>query len=241
MTSLIENTTFDEGLILHPPGTVGVPVSEMARYHQFTYSLARLLKPPGTILNMASGLSVAKNCNSFVRNLQGDWLWIMGDDHSFSEDLLFRLLCRDVDVIVPLVWKKRPPFQLVSFSEPKQDEITGEWGYTPIDPVDLPQTGLMEIYAAGSAGMLIRKHVLDAISDPWFETSGEHQNEDLNFCAKIRDAGFKIYLDVEAYLGHVGLFEMWPGRVNGVWGALMHFDSEHKIFLGADGVGKVVR
>ena len=45
--------------------------------------------------------------------------------------------------------------------------------------------------------MLVKRHVLEAIGEPYFETFGK-QNEDLEFCRKIRNAGFKIHVDCDA-------------------------------------------
>ena len=42
----------------------------------------------------------------------------------------------------------------------------------------MPQHGLIEVYAVGGAGLLVKKHVLEAIGEPYFETYGK-QNEDL--------------------------------------------------------------
>jgi hypothetical protein len=220
-----------EAMILHPPGTVAVPAGEFSRYHQFTNSIAGLLKPPNTKLQITRGLSVTHNLNSMVRELHGDWLWVMGDDHSFSDDALMRLLDRQVDVIVPLCWRRSPPFQLVVFTHQNEDD-----SYQPINPGDLPDEGIFEIHAAGSAGMLVRKNVLDAIGDPWFTTVGEHQNEDLEFCRKVREAGFKIYADSEVFIGHHGQFSVWPARINGTWGGMLVFDEDHKIFLASNEV-----
>ena len=88
--------------------------------------------------------------------------------------------------------------------------------------------GLMEVFVAGSGGMLVRRHVLDAVGWPkdapwnerhWFEyEQGEHLNEDFVFCRKVREAGFKIWCDVEVQMGHRGMMTAWPlPNDDGTW------------------------
>ena len=216
---------------LHPPGTIAVPGGDLARYQEFTFSLAKLKKPNGSTLAMHCGLSVHRNLNMITREMTGEWLWLQGDDHVFPEDLLIQLLDRQVDVIVPLMYKRTPPFTLVLYERSRVNE-EGEVEYEPYRPSALPSKGIVKVHAAGTGGMLIRKHVLDAIGDPWFTTTGaDNQNEDLEFCRKIRDAGFDIWADTEAWMGHIGRMQVWPGVQDGESGMVFQFDDKHRIFF----------
>jgi hypothetical protein len=190
-------------------GTIGVLSSELARYADFSIALMHLNKPAGTRLAWTKGVNVVNNMNRMVTQLHGDWLWVLGDDHVFDPDLLVRLLTHDVDVVVPLCLKHSPPYDPVVYSHQNEN---GEYvGHT-----DLPESGLHPIYAAGTAGMLIRRHVLDALQDPVFETHGG-LNEDLTFCAKVRAAGFRIWCDVDSPLGHLSQISVWPTYEDGQW------------------------
>lgn len=218
------------GAVTHPAGTVGVPGGDLARYQEFLFSLVKLRKPQGSTLAVHCGLSVDRNLNQIVREMQGDWLWIMGDDHVFDENLLMRLLDREVDVVMPVCFKRTPPFTLVHYEREKIGD-DGHVAFEPYRPAALPQEGLMEVHSSGTAGMLVRKHVLDKIGDPWFTTTGDMQNEDLEFCRKIREAGFKILVDTEAWLGHIGRMQVWPARQDGRWAMQFVFDNDHRITL----------
>lgn len=75
-------------------------------------------------------------------------------------------------------------------------------------------TGLQEIGSVGMGVMLIKKRVFAKLSEPWFETPWRHDKrgyigEDVYFCNKARDAGFKIWIDhdVSKEIGHIGTFE----------------------------------
>jgi hypothetical protein len=203
-------------------GTIGVTSGDLTRYADFCASLTILGKPEGTRLIWTKSVDVVTNCNVICRNFIGDWVWFIGDDHVFDPDLLIRLLEHEVDVIVPLCLKRSPPYDPVVYGRQNmQGEYVG---------ADLPESGLTEIYAAGSAGMLIRRNVLEAIPDPWFEQHGG-LNEDLTFFAKVRDAGFRIWCDVECLLGHMAPHTVWPAYREGGWHADIQLDPSLRLPL----------
>lgn len=208
-----------------PAGTVGVVSSDLARYTKFSISLQFLVTPPNTKLDWQTGINVALSCNRVLERMHGEWVWIMGDDHVFAPHTLLRLLDRNVDVVVPLCAYRRPPFAPVVFS----GEVDGKPGnWKVLNWIDFNgKTGLQEVYVAGSAGMLIRKNVIQALSDPWFEVGQERSdglNEDITFCKKVRAAGFKIYVDLDTVIGHIGQITVWPRRSeNGRYGVSFDF------------------
>jgi hypothetical protein len=203
-------------------GTVGVITSEIARFQLFQAALFAALAnaPPMTRLVTAMGADISGNCNELCRQMTGEWLWIMGDDHAFEPELLPRLLAHDVDVVVPHCLKRNPPWMPVVFSH--QDE---EGNFVT---AQLPENELVEIHAAGSAGMLVRRRVLEAIADPWFRPAPDAAglNEDLYFCQQVREAGFKIHCDSGALLGHISLHTVWPRWQDGRWHLGLLHDQE---------------
>jgi len=188
----------------------------MARYAAANFCIANVVGvTPGVTLGAARGLSVCRNLNTIIRDMQGDWVWFQADDHVFAPGLLGQLLEHDLDVVVPLVVRRQPPFSLVIF---KDQNAEGE--YRPFAYDEIPEEPF-EVYAAGTGGMLVRRHVLDAIGDPWFTTRGDDiQNEDLEFCRRVRDAGYAIHCDPHAEMGHMGSFAVWPHKQHGARGPL---------------------
>lgn len=186
-------------------GTIGISSRFALTYVDFASTLLQLIRPADTRVIWPQGADVTGQFNHIANEMSGDWLWIMGDDHVFHPSILVSLLARNLDVVVPLCLKKQAPFEPVVYSG--EEERDGKTWYVH---ANLPPSGLHEIYAAGSAGMLIRKHVLDALPRPIFQTSGHQQDEDLVLCRKIREAGFKIYCDVDQRLGHLGFFGVYP-------------------------------
>ena len=196
-------------------GTIGIISGSRTCLPAFTRAITISAKPDDTRLIWAEGSDIVGQCNQICRNYRGDWVWFMGDDHVFAPDLLPRLLERNVDVVVPLCLKRTPPFDPVVYGG--QNELDQYY------VADLPDHGITEVYAAGSAGMLVRRPVLEAIPDPWFESHGG-MNEDLTFCAKVRDAGFRIWCDVDLLLGHLSNHTVWPVRRDDGWHADIEID-----------------
>lgn len=204
----------------YPPGVVGVIAQDTARFSMFAASLTGIEVPPGTSIKWIFGHSVAGNCNELVRTLlqeapDAQWLWILGDDHSFSSDLLMKLLAHDCDIVAPLCLTRNPPYKPVMFSD-WADEGAPLRKRLWLD--DHPDGGLVEIHSVGSAGLLVKREVFEELADPWFESGvvGD-TGEDVYFCDKARDAGFYLYGDLDANLGHLTTAAVWPVRQPEGW------------------------
>jgi glycosyl transferase family 2 len=219
-------------MISESPGTIALPTSEIGRYAMFMVSLAGTHQPPDTNLAITASASVTENINSVIRDLrpQDEWVWILGDDHVWPQNTLTRLLetldeDAEIDILVPLVVKRNPPWNLVIFRQAgTPDDGLPRW--QPFQWEEIPQHGTFEIDAAGSAGMLIRREVLDTLGDPWFRsTGGVYLNEDVTFCADATNKGFHIYATADVTMGHLGIFNVRPHYRNGRWGALTEFTS----------------
>jgi hypothetical protein len=224
-------------LLAESPGTIALPTSEIGRFAMFTVSLAGTQQPPNTHLSVMASASVVENLNHVMRNLrdEDEWVWILGDDHVWESDCLVRLLAAmddnlDIDILVPLVTKRNPPWHLVLFHEAGIHE-DGMPRWKPFDWDEIPEHGVFEIDAAGSAGMLIRREVLDRIGDPWFRsTGGVILNEDVTFCADARALGYRLFASADATMGHLGIFNVRPARRDGRWGAMTEFSSPEEQF-----------
>ena len=212
-------------------GTVGVITADLSRYPLFSISLINMLSYSGELIGYFDwliGSNITGNCNELASRMQGDWLWMIGDDHAFEPDILERLVLHDVDAVAPLCLQRQAPFPHVVYEGEEKDALVEG---THVLHTSLPSSGLQEVYAVGGAGLLVRKHVLDAIGPPYFETFGK-QNEDLEFCRKIRDAGFKIHVDCDAKLGHIGNHIVWPQwHDEHGWGIRLTVGADQDIYL----------
>jgi len=220
-------------MLSESPGTIALPISEIGRFTMFTVSLAATRQPADTNLTVMASASVVENLNHVIRQLrdEDEWVWIMGDDHVWQPDCLMRLLdtldeLPEADIVVPLVTKRNPPWHLVVFHEAGVYPDSGLPRWQPYTWEEIPDSGPFEIDAAGSAGMLVRREVLDVMGDPWFENSGhEILNEDVMFCMKARKLGFRIFATADVTMGHLGIFNVRPVRRGDRWGALTEFST----------------
>jgi hypothetical protein len=205
--------------VYHGPGgvgTVGVLSADLSRYAAFHRCLAALEKPPQTeVCFELTGCGLVAGRSRLAHRFVGDWLWMLDDDHVFPPDTLRRLLRRleddRVDAVVPLCLARRPPCLPVIYSWKAND-----WVPIQIKPERLMgRQGLIEIGAAGAAGMLVRRRVFDRIAEPWFavgQLNPKYLGEDLWFCRRMREAGLRLFCDLDVAIGHITQVAVWPTR-----------------------------
>jgi len=207
--------TLQDRLAKQEGGFCGIATADTGRYIGFQIAWDHVKVPPGTAYRRLPGLSVAANYNRACRLMleqNRPWVWLMDDDHFFGEDLLINLLERDVDVVTPLYLMRSFPFDPVLH----RDESRG-WGRYSFEYLQ-GKEGLLDVTADATiptGGMLIRRHVLEAIEDPWFETGqidSEWGSWDIYFSEKVRKAGFKLHLDLDNTMGHITPLCLWPVR-----------------------------
>ena len=222
--------------VTYPPGTVVIPVgSDQARYHAFTLALSELKKPPGTITTWGRNLSICMSLNNAIEEMPDDheWLWLMGDDHYFEPDILLRLLARmyeseNVDIVAPLCFTHSAPF---SWTMRIIDTATGK--LIPLPAANTPRSGMVEVTAVGSGGMLIYRKVLDKLGHPWFQNTHPFlPNEDIDFCIRAKQAGFHVWVDLDLPLGHVGTKLVIPAYNDerDEWGVSIDLGMGHTVF-----------
>lgn len=204
----------------HPPGLIITMTGELARYSDSMADLEALRVPLGAGRSWFRGVLIAEGLNKALKGIYAkpdfEWAWIMGDDHRLEEDVVLRLLDREVDVIIPMCVHRHPPF----YSTVVGIKEDGSREYKPVS--DFPTAGLYKLKngeACGDAGMLIRKRVLDAIPEPWYDNlrSGSFSSDDLCFSQRIQDYGFDVHVDCEVVIGHTTPMTITPRVVDGEW------------------------
>lgn len=195
----------------HPPGMICLAVGDSIRSPSFLGCLYALDKPPGTVLGLQSfsnyPAGLERTTENFLAESELEWLWIQNDDQLFAPDILMRLLDRNVDIVAPLVCRRRGGFTLtaavdqVSNGRPRNMYIR-----------EVPDEGIFPVVVTGGPGMLIRRRVFEQLEAPyWRYGYGEGGvSEDVYFCEQARAAGFQVYVDSELALGHAVSAEVWP-------------------------------
>lgn len=203
----------EEGEKWFPPvslGTIAILTTDHGRYTRFwTSCFQQDLPGPVKLEIMISSVNLAEARNRVLREAQGDWVWFLDDDHYWDGDLLKELLAREVDIVAPVVLKREHPFGPVHMLRVPEAHRPAGKEHIQFGMMALAsgQSGLFEVDAVGTAGMLIRRRVWEALPFPWF-TCGEMGNrevlsEDLYFCTEARKAGFKVHVDLDRWFGHL--------------------------------------
>ncbi len=203
-------------------GTIGVPCNDSARYSFFAASLTGLGAPVNTQIRWALGSDRIRGRNRLVREsleAGSEWMLFVDDDQAFGPGILARLLSHEQPIVASLYLQRTHPFSPIAYTHREDDDLT----YRPLFLHDYPvEQGLVEVRAAGTGGMLIRSEVFrelvaQGICDDgvWFK-DGE-ASEDLTFCEKAREAGFDIFVDMQARMGHCSTLIVWPAVVEDGW------------------------
>lgn len=239
------DTPQERPLLSTTPGVVALPTSEIGRFMLFTISLAGTRQPLGSRIHAAASANVTENLNSVIREMlpEEGWVWVLGDDHVWPNDTLQVLLAEmdahpEIDILVPLVVKRNPPWVPVLYHKLDQFDENGIQLLRTYAFQEIPPEGVFEVDAAGSAGMLIRREVLDTLGDPWFNSTPDKEgrqvvlNEDITFCLRAREAGFRVWATTAATMGHLGIYNVRPVRhpESGAWVALTEFSSADEQF-----------
>ena len=142
--------------------------------------------PPHMALNEAT-----KTWKDFDAVLLTEW------DHQFPQDGLEKLWNDNKPVVSGMYRSRRAKDNeyILMNEDPKTNVMTGY--------VKPPKERLFTIDATGLGFMLIRKEVLEKLKPPFFEMGQEGKdNFDRMWCRKLREHGFKIWIDQEVKLGH---------------------------------------
>ena len=141
--------------------------------------------------------------NVFCKNIKdadADWLVMIDNDMAIPDNLLDTLkdAPADADIIVPTfyMWSQTDLKLTLCWG---MDDIPS--GYARLNP------GFHELTKCGTGVIFIRPHVLKALEYPYFtylynEDAGLRGTEDIQFCLKARQKGFKIYGNTACKVGH---------------------------------------
>lgn len=154
----------------------------------------------GSILPRARlrGIKSAKSCGA-------THLLFLDSDHTFSPDLLHRLLAWDKPVVAANCVTKSIPAAPTA----RMKGLTGPGELVYSDP---DSKGLQQVWRVGTGIMLLRKDAFtqiphDAFAMPYKEDIDDYQGEDWTMCEALERAGVPIFVDHEVSLsvGHVGM------------------------------------
>jgi len=178
---------------------VGVPCPDFIRTKTVATLCSLVKRDPTISIQIKQGCLVHKNREEIVVDAQKmggfSHLFFVDSDMCFSADVLDRLLARDADIIAAPYKYRRPNGEYVLFLDEKSNG----------KETKIPDT-LFTAYAVGTGCMLVKMSVFEKIPRPWFAFGDpEHQiGEDIFFCKKAQEYGYKIWVDPTVQIGHIG-------------------------------------
>lgn len=177
----------------------------------FALSLAMIRKPEG------DDFACATRMGSLVYNSRNDlamqaiqtgfdWVFWLDSDMVFQQDILVRMLEvareKDLDFLSGLYFRRVPPYTPVAFDHLEVNE-NGDCEWSEFE--ELPQS-LFEVGGCGFGGVLVKTEVLAKVQEKFgnmfFPIA--QMGEDLSFCWRARQCGYKVWMDPTIVLGHVG-------------------------------------
>ena len=189
---------------------------------QFAFCLAMLNKVGDCAISFQMGSLIYTSRNNLAKKsleLECDYVLWLDSDMTFRPDLLEKLVS-DLDkgdIITGLYYRRVKPFSPVIFEKLEFDENGCKWS----DPTDIPDE-IFEVEGCGFGCVLRPTNIfLDVAAkfDGMMFNPLANMGEDLSFCWRARQCGYKIVCDPSIYLGHIGHYTIDAEFYNSYKGA----------------------
>lgn len=179
---------------------------------RFAQSLSMLKRAGDTQVGFEIGSLVYFSRNNLAKaaiKAEADWVLWLDSDMTFPPDLLQRMLkiCEDngLDFLSGLYFRRNPPYSTVLYDRLEATEKGAS--FTTFESVP---DGLFEIGGCGFGGVLMKADVLMDVMGKFKRMFDplDGMGEDLSFCWRARQCGYKLYCDSSLEMGHVGYAEI---------------------------------
>ena len=176
---------------------------------QFCQSLAMLQKEGECAISFNVGSLVYSSRNELAKRaieMGADYVFWLDSDMTFEPDVLQKMFKtiqeNNVDILTGVYFRRVPPFTPVLFEKLDMTENGCEWA----EFKELPETGLFEVAGCGFGCVLMKTEIFINVFLKYgtFFNPVEGTGEDLSFCWRARECGYKIVCDPTIPLGHVG-------------------------------------
>jgi hypothetical protein len=201
----------------YPPGLVGVPTVDWM-YSESAQALMNLrgALPPGSEMRFMpqTGSSIALKRTMCVEFLLAtpapehniprlEWLLQCDSDMVPPMATALRLLSHNLDIVAGYYVARQPPYKPCL-------ELADERGNPTYEPL-VDTLHPVRVTGVGFGCVLVRRHVFEKMGSPWFEHARRPGwGEDDFFCDRAVAAGFKIHVDPQLEIGHLGVTAITP-------------------------------
>ena len=186
---------------------IAVPCMDQVPF-TFAQSLSTLEKIGECKLAMKSGSLIYTSRNSLAMmaiQMDADFVFWLDSDMVFKSDTLIRMMDtlkkNDLDILTGLYFRRVPPYSPVLFDKLEQNGEITEFSEFKTVP-----EGLFEVGGCGFGCVLMKTDVFFDVQSKFGNMFAPRGNngEDVAFCIRARECGYKIYCDPSIVCGHVG-------------------------------------
>jgi GT2 family glycosyltransferase len=159
---------------------------------------------------LGANVLYGKNQKPFQGQYDYDYIMWIDSDQVFSPGHISTLINHKKDIISGVyLMDGGKAYAAVEHWDTDHFKKTGSFHFlTPEDIKDKKE--LMEVTYAGMGFMLVKKGVFESLEYPWFppiefdigNDIKDFCSEDVGFCLKAREAGYKIWIDPSVRVGH---------------------------------------
>ena len=154
-------------------------------------------------------------CMRDALKANSDYIFFLDVDVLAHPDIIEQLLKSGKEIVSGPYHMKTPPYRPIAFTRSGNE---GEYDLN----TSIEEEKLYEVDGVGGGCLLIKRGVLEKISEPYFDVklNGKNLGEDLYFCHKAQEAGYKIWYDNTIFeVRHLGAsvgfsdFKLWNYHV----------------------------
>ena len=192
------------------PICIGIPFDEVVFSRWVRHMLASVRFQPWDdfVTSSSTYLPEARNTihDQYLENSHSEFLWMLDSDVIPPPNIIGVLLRHiqqreDVRIVGGWYKKKQDPYNPVVYHDDRLDE-SGIWQYRNYGNNEVGE-GLESVDAAGAGCWMLHRSVAEAIGkSPFSMLEG---GEDLLFCRKVREAGYKLWIDWSQACAHTGV------------------------------------
>lgn len=174
----------------------------------FCQSLAQLQKVGDCVLTMKAGSLIYLSRNELATaaiQIEADYVFWLDSDMVFKPDTLIRMMetlkANDLDILTGLYFRRVPPYSPVLYNKIEIEGVACDFS-----EFDRIPDGLFEVGACGFGCVLMKTDVFFDVQAKFgnmFAPIGNN-GEDVAFCWRARQCGYKVICDPSIICGHVG-------------------------------------
>jgi len=187
-----------------------VPTRDMVHTH-FAFSLSQLYKTTSEIIDtylfFDSSTILLNQREKLIEEaklINSDYVLWLDSDMVFPSTTAVRLLEHNKDIVGCNYLKRTNPLKPVAYKN------IGNWdSFLPLKI----EEELIEVEGVGMGCILMKTEIFKKIHKPYFEftyneKSGNWLGEDFNLLTKLREVGYKVYIDtlLSSEIKHMGLY-----------------------------------